>query len=221
MDPDSPVTSGCRLPELAEEPVEWGLVHGALIFWFPIATQPDLSLGIKFIALSILAAEEYLQARKVLATVQSDNNRFFGRYNSALAHVETAILALDRAMRIADQLNRRGTLPGPTWTSMPSRRARTRISKLRNRIEHADKEIPAGKWPDSASSFLYGSRDKFEVADAAATWEELGRWVDQAQGSSGLMKDGVMLRSLARRRGRGRWGGDLATRSPRNDSSYD
>jgi hypothetical protein len=162
-------------------------VHDALIFWFQVRDQPDSSLAVKFIAQTIVAAQEYSDGREVLLEVHRDNNVFFGLYNGALARIETSILALDRSIRIATQLQKRGTLPPAVWAAMPSKGAQKRISRLRNRIEHADKEVPSGKWSVRASSFLYGDRDKLEIADVEASWLELGRWIDQATAAARVL----------------------------------
>jgi hypothetical protein len=150
----------------------------SLLLWYQIRLQPDSSLGIKLAAQIIVAADEYSRARDVLATVHQDNSVFFADYNESLARIETCILALDRAMRIAKQLRERGTLPPGVWEMLPPNRARRRISNLRNRIEHADKEVPHEKWPEFEYLFLYGSRDELEIADQRVSWKELGRWID-------------------------------------------
>jgi hypothetical protein len=177
--PDSPVTCGCELPPLAAPPLPFGLLQGSLTFWSPVQQQPDLSLAVKCASQVVVAAEEYDTARELLVTVhEGPSGTFFDRYHAGMARVEHAILDLDRAVRLAVQLDARGTLPPHVKEALPSRNARGTISALRNRVEHADDEVSDGRWPDSLSAFLYGSRHKMEIADRSVTWVQFAGWVD-------------------------------------------
>lgn len=148
------------------------------MFWSRIREQPHMTLALKFAALVIVAAEDYNDAREVLGTVHQDNGVFFGDYNSAMARIESCLMALDRACRIADQRELRSVLPDDVTSRLLSRNQTSQISRLRNAIDHADKDILRDQAAEGDYVLLYGDVDGLRIGSLSASWELLAGWIN-------------------------------------------
>jgi hypothetical protein len=146
------------------------------------------------------AVEAYGRARGSL--IDAINRNSFGTYLKGLSEMEISVTALDRAMRVAERLIRsEETTVGEG--DLPSKGARTRLSRMRNAIDHVDKPIAAGRFGGGEYLFLYVNDCDLLIHDGGGELRvkqtDLGDWVHQLHGlAASLTGD-----PLAWRRGNG------------------
>lgn len=87
-------------------------------------------------------------------------------------HLETCRSALDRASRCAEGIDAQ-----VATSSIPSRRVRRRISRVRNAIEHADRDVIKRRIGVGSYTTLAPMNDRLEIGPVAVSYEELASWI--------------------------------------------
>jgi len=124
------------------------------------------------------ALESYERSRQIL--LQSTNSNSFGMYLKGLSEMEICITALDRAMRVAGRLATSAETMVSDADLLP-KKARTRLSRMRNAIDHVDKPLAAGRFGGGKYLFLYISESELVINDEGGELrvkqQELANWV--------------------------------------------
>lgn len=139
---------------------------------------PASGLATAMVRTTESALRAYERARGLL--LQSGRENSLTAYLDGLSEMEVCLLALHRAMRVAERL-----IESPETTldeqRLPSSEQRSLLRRMRNAVDHVDKPIAAGDFSAGVNLFLFVSEDTLTIHDGGgelrASQRMLGRWL--------------------------------------------
>jgi hypothetical protein len=159
----------------------------ALEILFRGKTYPSVEadgLVTAFVRTTESAVDAYERARKLLVDSAQKSNGL-GTYLKGLSEIEVCVTALDRAMRVAKRLVDPAE-PTVQDGDLPSKGSMTRLSRMRNAIDHVDAPVSKGKFGEGRYLFLFVTETDLVINDEGAEIRvkqvDFGGWLEQLHG---------------------------------------
>ena len=124
------------------------------------------------------ALYEYESARNSLLEDIKTPNEVMTPYFRTVDHLETCITTLQRTIEFARKIRKTSKAPVlPRKVNVLSDDTGNRIKKIRNAIEHMDKDIIQGKLKENDSIALVAKSDALELSGEEIYYNELANWL--------------------------------------------
>jgi hypothetical protein len=164
----------CRMPDLSDVPTARSLAAMLNLMFRRkgFSGHPGQGLFSNLLRLTDSAVLEYEAARASLDEFVSTPTNVMSPFFRTIDHLETCISALDRASRCAESISAEAAV-----SSIPSRQVRRRISRARNAIEHADRDLVKGRIGLGSYTTLAPMNERVEIGPIVVTYEELALWI--------------------------------------------
>jgi hypothetical protein len=148
-----------------------------------LAERVPRSMVLLFVRLTDKAVAEYAVARDCLIAFatrpNNDDNAYLLRYFEGIDHLETCLNAADRASEAARWLRKHlpdlFIAPGEHL----SQAERRRLSDVRNRSEHVDRDLTNERIAEGGSIVLEPFVDAVEFGDNVIPYVELADWLSR------------------------------------------
>lgn len=146
-----------------------------------IVGHPGQGLLTIYVRMMDKAILEYEAARATFTEWVTTPNNVMSPLFRTIDHLETCVDSLHRASVFAERLRHLQSAPAIDRVRLPQDRERDQIRRARDAIQHADKDILAGRTgePAGQSATLFPLQDRFEVGGEEVAYASLARWIEK------------------------------------------